>query len=54
EIRIIRDGETVYTHKGLNGVYRVTEKGVYRAEVYRYVPLFGWRPWIFTNPVYLR
>ena len=34
--------------------YRVTEKGVYRIEVYRRVFLFGIRPWIFSNPIFLR
>jgi hypothetical protein len=54
EIRVIRNGETVYKHRGMEAVYRVKEKGVYRVEVYKYVSVFGWRPWIFTNPVYLR
>jgi hypothetical protein len=54
EIRVIRNGETVYKKRGMEAVYRVKEKGVYRVEVYRYVSVFGWRPWIFTNPVYLR
>ncbi|MBN1906451.1 MAG: CehA/McbA family metallohydrolase [Deltaproteobacteria bacterium] len=54
EIRVIRNGETVYRQRGMEAVYSVKEKGVYRVEVYRYVSVFGWRPWIFTNPVYLR
>jgi len=28
--------------------------GVYRAEVYLKNPFFGWRPCIFSNPLYLR
>jgi hypothetical protein len=32
----------------------VKEKGVYRVEVFRRLAFFGWRPWIFTNPIYLR
>ena len=54
EIRLIRNGETVNTYRGMEVVYPVKKEGVYRVEVYRHVPLFGWRPWIFTNPIYLR
>ena len=54
EIRLIKDGETIITYRGMEAVYPVNEKGVYRVEVYKHIPLFGWRPWIFTNPVYLR
>ena len=54
EIRLIRNGETLITCRGMEAVYPVSEKGVYRVEVYKHAPLFGWRPWIFTNPVYLR
>ena len=54
EIRLIKDGETIITYRGMEAVYPVNEKGVYRVEVYKHVPIFGWRPWIFTNPVYLR
>lgn len=54
EIRLIRNGETVSTYRGMEAVYPVKKDGVYRVEVYKHVPLFGWRPWIFTNPIYLR
>ncbi|MFC1840583.1 CehA/McbA family metallohydrolase [Thermodesulfobacteriota bacterium] len=54
EIRIFRNGEKIASYRGMEAVYPVKQKGVYRVEVYRYVPVFGWRPWIFTNPVYLR
>jgi hypothetical protein len=54
EIRLIKDGETIITCRGMEAVYPVNEKGVYRVEVYKHVPIFGWRPWIFTNPIYLR
>lgn len=54
EIRIIRNGETVSSFRGMEAVYPVIEKGVYRVEVYRHTPVFGWRPWIFSNPIYLR
>ena len=54
EIRILKDGETLTSFRGMEAVYPVNKKGVYRVEVYKHVPLFGWRPWIFTNPIYLR
>jgi hypothetical protein len=54
EIRLIRNGENIGTWRGDEVVHKVTQKGVYRVEVYLRVFLFGWRPWIFSNPIYLR
>lgn len=54
EIRLIKDGVLERTWRGTRAVYKVSEKGVYRVEVYKYLFLFGWRPWIFSNPIYLR
>ena len=54
EIRLIRDGKRIQSWRGKEAVYQVGEKGVYRVEVYRKVFPFGWRPWIFSNPIYLR
>jgi hypothetical protein len=54
EIKIIKDGKCVDKRSGFETVYKVKEKGVYRVEVYRHIPVFGWRPWIFSNPIYLR
>jgi hypothetical protein len=54
EIRLIRDGETIKTWQGKEAVYTIGQKGVYRVEVYLRVSLFGWRPWIYSNPIYLR
>lgn len=54
EIRLIRNGERVRSWLGKEALYQVVEKGVYRVEVYRKRPFFGWRPWIFSNPIYLR
>jgi hypothetical protein len=54
EIRLIKDGAMVFRKRGTEAVFAVKEKGVYRVEVFRHVTLFGWRPWIFTNPIYLR
>ncbi len=54
EVRLFKDGALVDWWRGLEAVYQVTERGVYRVEVYRKIPVFGWRPWIFSNPIYLR
>ena len=54
EIRLFEDGKLVDSFRGTEYMYNVTRKGVYRIEVYRHILLFGWRPWIFTNPIYLR
>jgi len=52
--RIIKDGSLFKTGYGGELSIKITENGVYRVEVFRKVPLFGWRPWIFSNPIYLR
>ena len=54
EVNFIKNGKTAKNVQGREAVYRVTEKGVYRVEVYRRTFLFGLRPWIFSNPIYLR
>jgi hypothetical protein len=54
DMRLVKDGKEISSKKGMEAVFPVTEKGVYRLEVYKKVPLFGLRPWIFTNPIYLR
>ncbi|MEW6664313.1 MAG: CehA/McbA family metallohydrolase [Thermodesulfobacteriota bacterium] len=54
EIRLMRDGMLLRSWRAKDVSYRVEEKGVYRVEAYLKVPFFGWRPWIFSNPVYLR
>lgn len=53
-IRLIKDGVAVLERQGREAIFTVSEKGVYRAEVYKHLLLFGWRPWIFSNPIYLR
>ena len=54
EIRLIKDGKLLRKWRGLDAVFQVSEKGVYRVEVYRRLRVFGWRAWIFSNPIYLR
>ncbi len=54
EITLFRNGQPIAKHRGQKMCYELTQKGVYRVEIYRHHILFGWRPWIFSNPVYLR
>jgi hypothetical protein len=54
DIRLYKDGVMISHKRASEAVFPVTQKGVYRVEVYRYVVFFGWRPWIFSNPIYLR
>ena len=53
-IRLVRDGSLMEERHGREAIFQINEKGVYRVEVYKPVFLFGWRPWIFSNPIYLR
>ncbi len=53
-VRVLRNG---YEYAGSSGTelqVEVKKPGVYRAEAYKKIPLFGWRPWIFSNPIFLR
>lgn len=54
EIRLIRNGVLHVKWYGKRVLCRLDQKGVYRVEVYRRFFFFGWRPWIFSNPIYLR
>ena len=53
-IRIIKDGSLFKRGYGSGLSIEIHEGGVYRVEVLRKTPIFGWRPWIFSNPIYLR
>jgi hypothetical protein len=53
-IRILRDGSLLKRHYGEEASLKIEKPGVYRVEVYKRTLLFGWRPWIFSNPIYLR
>lgn len=52
-IRLIRGGKEVARSEGVRLQVPVSEAGVYRAEVWLEVG-GEWRPWIYSNPVYLR
>lgn len=54
EIRMVRNGRLVARRTGKRFSHAVEKPGVYRVEVYRRAPFFGFRPWIFSNPIYLR
>jgi len=49
EIRILRDGHQVELHAGKQIGFRANSPGVYRMEAKIHD-----KPWIFTNPIYLR
>jgi hypothetical protein len=50
----LKDGYIKTTLYGTDASIRIELEGVYRVELYRKTPIFGWRPWIFSNPIYLR
>ncbi len=59
-VRLVRNGEVIHEGPGGTGPVRVPVPGpgVYRVEVDLRVDLFplggtGFRPWIFSNPVYV-
>jgi hypothetical protein len=51
--RLLHNGRVVLEKPG-PGRYEAKAPGVWRLEAYWPVKLFGLRPWIFGNPVYLR
>lgn len=54
-IRLLRNGISMADVHGKTGFsWPINRKGVYRVEIFRRVPFFGMRPWIFSNPIYLR
>ena len=54
EIRLLKNGISLVRRTGSSFSFAVDKPGVYRVEVYRRAPFFGLRPWIFSNPIYLR
>jgi hypothetical protein len=51
--RLLHNGKMVLEQRG-PGRYEAKTPGVWRLEAYWPVKLFGLRPWIYSNPVYLR
>lgn len=58
-IELLKDGDVVRASKNGRLKYRTTKAGVYRVEVYQLRRSFPFwrlskRPWIFSNPIYVR
>jgi hypothetical protein len=53
-IRLVTNGAKSGEWRSREVRVEIKQKGVYRVEVEKFVPLFGWKPWIFSNPIYLR
>lgn len=54
KVRLIRDGQTLREDFGVMHIHTVKKPGVYRVEVSKKGLLGGFRPWIFSNPIYVR
>lgn len=54
EIRLVKDGAMLKKWTAREVRFHASRRGVYRVEVHLRVPFFGLRPWIFSNPIYLR
>jgi len=59
-IKLVKDGKIIKEHAGRDMTYTADGPGVYRVEVYLYdkrLPFnlyWGSRPWIYSNPIYIR
>jgi len=49
ELRLVKNGQVLVSSEGNNLVHTADAAGVYRAEAH-----INGRPWVFTNPIYLR
>jgi hypothetical protein len=52
--KLVKDGRTVLELTAAEGRLAVDTPGVYRVEAYWRTRFFGYRPWIFSNPIYVR
>ena len=52
-IKIIYNGKCIYQKIGREVVYEKLDKGFYRVEIYRF-HMFNYKPWIFSNPIYVK
>ena len=52
KIRVIRDGGILWEDIAMNLEYAISKRGVYRVEAYLRT-LMKYRPWIFSNPIYV-
>ena len=53
-IRIIRDGQLITRRKDSFLLYKIKKPGTYRVEIYHHPPIGKPRPWIYSNPVYVK
>ncbi len=53
-IKIIYNGEEVFSSLSKNMAFKVLKPGVFRVEVHTSLPFRKLRPWIYTNPFYVR
>ena len=53
KIRLIKDGKLFRESVGIEMVCGIDEPGIYRVEVYHW-KAFKYRPWIVSNPIYVR
>jgi hypothetical protein len=53
KIRLIKDGELFREEVGREMVCGIDEPGIYRVEAY-HKTFIKYRPWIFSNPIYVR
>ncbi len=56
-VKVLRDGSVIHDDYGITGKeYGVTEKGVYRVEIYlaQLPEPVADKPWIISNPIYVR
>ena len=52
-VELLRDGVPIRRQEGRELLHQVDRPGVYRIEVSLWV-VDRWRPWIFSNPIYVR
>jgi len=52
-IKIIYNGKCIYQKIGKELILEKIDKGFYRVEIYKF-HMFNYKPWIFSNPIYLK
>jgi hypothetical protein len=53
KIRLIKDGELIQEEVGREMIFGIDEPGIYRVEAY-HRNFIKYRPWIFSNPIYVK
>ncbi len=53
-IRLIKNGKLISENAGVTLEYNPTGPGVYRVEVYHRTGIGRLRPWIYSNPIYIK